>query len=272
MGSDDPSHADSPTPPADRRRRARRARAAGCARSRRRSDGAPIAASSSRSIRARSCCARSTGGRHLLDRAAAPSCASTAPARRSPTFVPGSSPASCTTPGPHALVIAAFGAPVDHHRPRRRDGDLEDRDHAARRGRRQPSPSRSMPARASSSTARRRDAQLARPGAQVAVTHAADGAGNGRQRAQARGGVTGGGSARGGTILLVEDEEDIATLVRTYLEKDGFRVIWATRGVEGAAGARAERHPPRDPRPAAPGRRRPRPLPGDPRAAPGCRS
>ena len=36
----------------------------------------------------------------------------------------------------------------------------------------------------------------------------------------------------GGTILLVEDEEDIATLVRTYLEKDGFRVIWATRGVE----------------------------------------
>ena len=45
--------------------------------------------------------------------------------------------------------------------------------------------------------------------------------------------MTGGGSARGGTILLVEDEEDIATLVRTYLEKDGFRVIWATRGIEG---------------------------------------
>ena len=44
--------------------------------------------------------------------------------------------------------------------------------------------------------------------------------------------MSGGGSARGGTILLVEDEEDIATLVRTYLEKDGFRVIWATRGVE----------------------------------------
>jgi DNA-binding response OmpR family regulator len=38
---------------------------------------------------------------------------------------------------------------------------------------------------------------------------------------------------RGGTILLVEDEEDIATLVRTYLEKDGFTVIWASRGVEG---------------------------------------
>ena len=41
------------------------------------------------------------------------------------------------------------------------------------------------------------------------------------------------GPGRGGTILLVEDEEDIATLVRTYLEKDGFRVIWAARGVEG---------------------------------------
>ncbi len=41
------------------------------------------------------------------------------------------------------------------------------------------------------------------------------------------------GTSRGGTILLVEDEEDIATLVRTYLEKDGFRVIWASRGVDG---------------------------------------
>ncbi len=41
------------------------------------------------------------------------------------------------------------------------------------------------------------------------------------------------GAARGGTILLVEDEEDIATLVRTYLEKDGYRVIWAARGVDG---------------------------------------
>ena len=41
------------------------------------------------------------------------------------------------------------------------------------------------------------------------------------------------GALRGGTILLVEDEEDIATLVRTYLEKDGFRVIWAARGADG---------------------------------------
>jgi two-component system, OmpR family, response regulator RegX3 len=38
-----------------------------------------------------------------------------------------------------------------------------------------------------------------------------------------------------GTILLVEDEEDIASLVRAYLERDGFRVVWATRGTEGLA-------------------------------------
>ena len=43
----------------------------------------------------------------------------------------------------------------------------------------------------------------------------------------------GGGAAHGGTILLVEDEEDIATLVRTYLERDGFRVVWAARGEDG---------------------------------------
>ena len=39
----------------------------------------------------------------------------------------------------------------------------------------------------------------------------------------------------GGTILLVEDEEDIASLVQAYLERDGFRVVWATRGTEGLA-------------------------------------
>ena len=38
---------------------------------------------------------------------------------------------------------------------------------------------------------------------------------------------------RGGTILVVEDEEDIASLVRAYLERDGFRVVCATRGTEG---------------------------------------
>jgi DNA-binding response OmpR family regulator len=38
---------------------------------------------------------------------------------------------------------------------------------------------------------------------------------------------------RGGRILLVEDEEDIASLVRAYLERDGFQVVWETRGMEG---------------------------------------
>jgi DNA-binding response OmpR family regulator len=36
-----------------------------------------------------------------------------------------------------------------------------------------------------------------------------------------------------GTILLVEDEEDIASLVRAYLERDGFHVLWRSRGVDG---------------------------------------
>jgi DNA-binding response OmpR family regulator len=39
--------------------------------------------------------------------------------------------------------------------------------------------------------------------------------------------------SRGGTILLVEDEEDIAAIVRAYLEREGFRVVWASRGTEG---------------------------------------
>jgi DNA-binding response OmpR family regulator len=41
-----------------------------------------------------------------------------------------------------------------------------------------------------------------------------------------------GAATPGGTILLVEDEESIAALVRTYLERDGFRVVWAARGVD----------------------------------------
>ncbi len=49
-----------------------------------------------------------------------------------------------------------------------------------------------------------------------------------------------GSSTRGGTILLVEDEEDIATLVRSYLELDGFRVVWAARRAQAAEAL--ERH------------------------------
>ena len=33
--------------------------------------------------------------------------------------------------------------------------------------------------------------------------------------------------------MVVEDEEEIASLVRAYLERDGFRVVWATCGTEG---------------------------------------
>ena len=38
---------------------------------------------------------------------------------------------------------------------------------------------------------------------------------------------------KGGTILLVEDEENIASLVKAYLEKDGFRVVWTPKGTDG---------------------------------------
>jgi len=38
---------------------------------------------------------------------------------------------------------------------------------------------------------------------------------------------------KGGTILLVEDEEDIASLVQAYLERDGFRVVWTPKATEG---------------------------------------
>ena len=34
-------------------------------------------------------------------------------------------------------------------------------------------------------------------------------------------------------ILIVEDEEEIAQLVKLYLEKDGFRTATAKTGVEG---------------------------------------
>jgi DNA-binding response OmpR family regulator len=37
----------------------------------------------------------------------------------------------------------------------------------------------------------------------------------------------------GGTILLVEDEAPIASLVRSYLEREGYRVVWTPRGVDG---------------------------------------
>ena len=47
--------------------------------------------------------------------------------------------------------------------------------------------------------------------------------------------------AWGGTALVVEDEESIAALVRSYLERDGFTVVRAGRGVD--ALAEVERRP-----------------------------
>jgi DNA-binding response OmpR family regulator len=45
----------------------------------------------------------------------------------------------------------------------------------------------------------------------------------------------------GGVVLLVEDEESIGTLVRTYLGRDGYRVVWVRSGEE--ALAELPRHP-----------------------------
>jgi PleD family two-component response regulator len=45
----------------------------------------------------------------------------------------------------------------------------------------------------------------------------------------------------GGTVLLVEDEESIGSLVRTYLERDGYRVVWVRTGEEALAEVRATR-------------------------------
>jgi DNA-binding response OmpR family regulator len=44
-----------------------------------------------------------------------------------------------------------------------------------------------------------------------------------------------------GTILVVEDEESIAELIRLYLERDGFRVVWRSDGRSGLASVSADR-------------------------------
>jgi DNA-binding response OmpR family regulator len=43
-----------------------------------------------------------------------------------------------------------------------------------------------------------------------------------------------------GTILVVEDDRNIGNLVRTYLERDGYRVLWVRSGEEGLV--ELERH------------------------------
>jgi DNA-binding response OmpR family regulator len=49
------------------------------------------------------------------------------------------------------------------------------------------------------------------------------------------------GRTPGGTVLLVEDEESIGMLVRTYLARDGYRAVWVRSGEE--ALAELARHP-----------------------------
>jgi DNA-binding response OmpR family regulator len=44
-----------------------------------------------------------------------------------------------------------------------------------------------------------------------------------------------------GTVLLIEDELSIGTLVRAYLERDGFQAVWVRSGEQGLA--ELDRHP-----------------------------
>ena len=44
-----------------------------------------------------------------------------------------------------------------------------------------------------------------------------------------------------GTVLVVEDEASIGSLVRRYLEREGFNVVWVRSGEE--ALAELPRHP-----------------------------
>src|SRR3954469_15008999 len=44
-----------------------------------------------------------------------------------------------------------------------------------------------------------------------------------------------------GSVLLVEDEENLASLVRAYLEQEGYRVIAVTSGGEALQAVEAER-------------------------------
>jgi DNA-binding response OmpR family regulator len=44
-----------------------------------------------------------------------------------------------------------------------------------------------------------------------------------------------------GTFVLIEDEQSIGTLVRAYLERDGFQAVWVRSGEQGLA--ELDRHP-----------------------------
>jgi DNA-binding response OmpR family regulator len=43
------------------------------------------------------------------------------------------------------------------------------------------------------------------------------------------------------TVMVVEDEPNIGALVRTYLERDGYRVLWVRSGEDALVELR--RHP-----------------------------
>ena len=43
------------------------------------------------------------------------------------------------------------------------------------------------------------------------------------------------GRGMGATVLIVEDDRNIGNLVRTYLERDGYRVVWVRSGEDGLA-------------------------------------
>src|SRR5437867_4473326 len=45
----------------------------------------------------------------------------------------------------------------------------------------------------------------------------------------------------GGTVLLIEDEQNIAGLLRSYLARDGFQVVWVRSGED--ALEEVDRHP-----------------------------
>src|SRR5919199_4595255 len=49
------------------------------------------------------------------------------------------------------------------------------------------------------------------------------------------------GRAAGGTVLIVEDEASIGNLIRSYLSRDGYGVVWVRSGEE--ALVQLVRHP-----------------------------
>ena len=64
-----------------------------------------------------------------------------------------------------------------------------------------------------------------------------------------------------GSVLLVEDEENLASLVRAYLEQEGYRVVWSGSGAGALRSARPGAGAARRARPQPAGHGRARRLP-----------